>query len=115
MRQVREGLLPLLDAIEDEAAPWLLLEPTAGQGRSLRAGVADLAPYLEALDMQPQAGICLDTCHVFAAGAPLADEGGTTAPADRSVQVGGGGRPRPTPAHNSMAVRGAIKTRDPNH
>src|SRR5690606_14266203 len=67
LRQVREALLPMLDAIADEAAPWLLLEPTAGQGRSLRAGVDDLEAYLDALDHHPKAGICLDTCHVFAA------------------------------------------------
>ena len=51
MRQVREALLPILEAIEDDAAPWLLLEPTAGQGRSLCAGVEDLAAYLDALDL----------------------------------------------------------------
>ena len=56
MKQVREGLLPLLDAVADDAAPWLLLEPTAGQGRSLCAGVEDLAPYLDALDHHPKAG-----------------------------------------------------------
>ena len=70
MRQVRDGLLPLLDVVADDDAPWLLLEPTAGQGRSLCAGVDDLEPYLAALDFHPKAGICLDTCHVFAAGRP---------------------------------------------
>jgi len=49
MRQVREGLLPVLDALAGDS-PWLLLEPTAGQGRSLCAGVEDLAAYLDALD-----------------------------------------------------------------
>ncbi|HEY9564345.1 MAG TPA: deoxyribonuclease IV [Nocardioides sp.] len=114
MRQVREGLLPLLDAIEDEAAPWLLLEPTAGQGRSLCAGVEDLAPYLEALDMHPKAGICLDTCHVFAAGAPLDEEGGTAATVDRIVEIGGEGRLRLIHANDSMDVRGAFKDRHQN-
>ena len=79
MKQVREALLPVLDAIADDAAPWLLLEPTAGQGRSLCAGVEDIAPYLAALDHHPKAGICLDTCHVFAAGAPLDEPGGEAA------------------------------------
>ncbi|NYG58003.1 deoxyribonuclease-4 [Nocardioides daedukensis] len=114
MRQVREGLLPLLDAIEDEAAPWLLLEPTAGQGRSLCAGVEDLAPYLEALDMHPKAGICLDTCHVFAAGAPLDEEGGTAATVDQIVEIGGEGRLRLIHANDSMDVRGAFKDRHQN-
>jgi deoxyribonuclease-4 len=111
MRQVREGLLPLLEAIEDEAAPWLLLEPTAGQGRSLCAGVEDLAPYLDALDHHPKAGICLDTCHVFAAGAPLDEPGGATATVDRIVEIAGPGRLRLVHANDSMDVRGAFKDR----
>jgi deoxyribonuclease IV len=111
MRQVREALLPMLDAIADDAAPWLLLEPTAGQGRSLCAGVEDLAPYLEALDFHPKAGICLDTCHVFAAGAPLDEPGGATATVDRVVEIGGPGRLRLIHANDSMDVRGAFKDR----
>ncbi|WP_244927564.1 deoxyribonuclease IV [Nocardioides sp. W7] len=112
MRQVREGLLPLLDALGDsEDSPWLLLEPTAGQGRSLCAGVEDLAPYLAALDDHPRAGICLDTCHVFAAGAPLDEPGGTTATVDRIVEIGGPGRLRLVHANDSMDVRGAFKDR----
>jgi deoxyribonuclease-4 len=110
MRQVREGLLPLLDTLGDDA-PWLLLEPTAGQGRSLCAGVEDLTAYLEALDLHPKAGICLDTCHVFAAGAPLDEPGGATATVDRIVEIGGPGRLRLIHANDSMDVRGAFKDR----
>lgn len=113
MRQVREGLLPLLDALGDDGSdgPWLLLEPTAGQGRSLCAGVEDLAPYLAALDHHPRAGVCLDTCHVFAAGAPLDEPGGTTATVDRLVEIAGPGRLRLVHANDSMDVRGAFKDR----
>lgn len=111
LRQVREGLLPILDLVADDTAPWLLLEPTAGQGRSLCAGVDDLGPYLAALDHHPKAGICLDTCHVFAAGAPLDEPGGTTATLDRLVEVAGPGRLRLVHANDSMDVRGAGKDR----
>jgi deoxyribonuclease IV len=111
MRQVREGLLPLLDAVAGDDAPWLLLEPTAGQGRSLCAGVEDLQAYLAALDFHPKAGICLDTCHVFAAGAPLDEPGGATATVDRVVEIGGPGRLRLIHANDSMDVRGAFKDR----
>jgi deoxyribonuclease-4 len=111
LRRVREGLLPLLDAVADDAAPWLLLEPTAGQGRSLCAGVDDLTAYLGALDHHPKAGICLDTCHVFAAGAPLDEPGGATATVDRIVEIGGPGRLRLIHANDSMDVRGALKDR----
>ncbi|HEY0775872.1 MAG TPA: deoxyribonuclease IV [Nocardioidaceae bacterium] len=111
MRQVREGLLPILETLGDDEAPWLLLEPTAGQGQSLCAGVEDLAAYLEALDFHPKAGICLDTCHVFAAGAPLDEPGGATATVDRIVEIGGPGRLRLIHANDSMDVRGAFKDR----
>jgi deoxyribonuclease-4 len=111
MKQVREALLPLLDTLGDDDAPWLLLEPTAGQGRSLCADVEDLTAYLAALDLHPRAGICLDTCHVFAAGAPLDQPGGATATVDRIVEIGGPGRLRLIHANDSMDVRGAFKDR----
>jgi deoxyribonuclease IV len=110
LRQVREGLLPVLDSVGTDG-PWLLLEPTAGQGRSLCAGVDELEPYLAALDEHPRVGICLDTCHVFAAGAPLDEPGGTTATVDRLVDIAGPGRLRLVHANDSMDVRGAFKDR----
>lgn len=109
-RQVREGLLPVLDTLGEDA-PWLLLEPTAGQGRSLCAGVDDLEPYLEALDRHPRVGICLDTCHVFAAGAPLDEPGGATATLDRLVEVAGEGRLRLVHANDSKDGRGSFRDR----
>lgn len=114
MHQVREGLLPVLETLGDSAddpGPWLLLEPTAGQGRSLCAGVDDLEAYLAALDFHPKAGICLDTCHVFAAGEPLDEPGGTTSTVDRIVEIGGPDRLRLVHANDSMDVRGAFKDR----
>ena len=111
LARVRQGLLPILDSIAGDDAPWLLLEPTAGQGRSLCAGVEDLAAYLQALDHHPKAGICLDTCHVFAAGAPLDEPGGATATVDRLVELGGRGRLRLIHANDSMDVRGASRDR----
>lgn len=110
LRQVREGLLPVLEGLGDQA-PWLLLEPTAGQGRSLCAGVEDLGPYLDALDRHPKVGICLDTCHVFAAGAPLDEPGGAARTVDRLVEIAGPGRLRLIHANDSLDVRGSLRDR----
>ncbi len=110
LAQVREGLLPVLDRLGDDD-PWLLLEPTAGQGRSLCAGVDDLAAYLDALDRHPKVGICLDTCHVFAAGAPLDEPGGASATLDRLVVVAGPDRLRLVHANDSLDVRGSMRDR----
>lgn len=75
LRRVSECLLPLLDEIGDRG-PDLLLEPMAGQGQMLCSALPDLGPYLAALDWHPRANICLDTCHLFAAGHDLAAQDG---------------------------------------
>lgn len=113
MKQVREALLPILEDLDDDG-PSLLLEPTAGQGRSLCAGIEDLVTYLGAVDLHPKAGVCLDTCHVFAAGEPLDEVGGATRAVDRIVEIGGPGRLRLVHANDSMDVRGAFKDRHQN-
>ncbi|MCW4354296.1 deoxyribonuclease IV [Hoyosella sp. YIM 151337] len=110
LRQVRKALLPMLDVLDDNS-PWLLLEPTAGQGQSLCSRVEELAPYLEALNFHPRAGICFDTCHFFAAGEPLDEPGGTTRALDRIVEIGGPDRLRLVHANDSMDVRGARRDR----
>ncbi len=71
-------LLPLLDELDD-GGPDLLIEPMAGQGQMLCSVVGDLGPYLEALRWHPRARLCLDVCHVFAAGHDLAADGGPAA------------------------------------
>ncbi|MDX6302113.1 MAG: deoxyribonuclease [Nocardioidaceae bacterium] len=113
MAQIRAGLLPVLDALDrlGGEGPSLLLEPTAGQGRSLCAGVEDLGPYLAALDQHPTVGICLDTCHLFAAGAPLDEPGGAAATLDRLVEVAGPERLRLVHANDSKDVRGSLRDR----
>ncbi|MGH3453329.1 MAG: deoxyribonuclease IV [Nocardioidaceae bacterium] len=105
MRQVRKGLLPLLEELDPDG-PRLLLEPTAGQGRSLCASVDDLGRYLDMLDRHPMAGICLDTCHVFAAGAPLDEPGGATGMLDQLVEVAGAERLGLVHANDSKDGRG---------
>lgn len=111
LRRVREGLLPVLETLDADNAPWLLLEPTAGQGRSLCAGVSDLAPYLAALDHHPRVGVCLDTCHVFAAGAPLDEPGGAGALLGELADVVGPGRLRLVHANDSQDPRGSARDR----
>ena len=49
----------------------VLLETTAGQGSCLGHRFEHLAYILERIDERERVGVCLDTCHVFAAGYPL--------------------------------------------
>ncbi|TXC93724.1 deoxyribonuclease IV [Streptomyces sp. ISID311] len=114
MAQVRERLRPLLDELTHPDDPWLLLEPTAGQGASLCAMAEDLGPYFDALDRHPRLGVCLDTCHAFAAGHDMAAPGGTKALLDELVEVTGEGRLKLIHANDSKDVAGAHKDRHEN-
>lgn len=51
-----------------EATPRLLLETTAGQGTGIGHTFEQLAAIMEEIDEKERIGICLDTCHIFAAG-----------------------------------------------
>lgn len=52
----------------------VLLETTAGQGSTLGHRFEHLATILDHMTHHDRLGVCLDTCHVFAAGYPLAPE-----------------------------------------
>jgi deoxyribonuclease-4 len=91
LRQTGEIVLPLLDKLGDDD-PDLLFEPMAGQGQMLCAHAGDLASYLSAVEYHPKAGVCLDTCHLFAAGHDLTADGGVTAMlAELDTAAGGAG------------------------
>lgn len=69
-----------LDAILSPRAPGagVLLEVTAGQGTALGASFEEIARILEGLSpaAKRRAGVCLDTCHAFAAGYDLSTAAG---------------------------------------
>jgi deoxyribonuclease-4 len=113
MRQVREHLLPLLDEIPADG-PDLLLEPMAGQGAMLCATVQDLGPYLDNLDRHPRAGVCLDTCHTFAAGHDLAAPGGVAKTLEALAATAGEGRLKLIHANDSKDACGSAKDRHEN-
>lgn len=72
MDQVAKGIqlaLARLPALKVQ----LLLETTAGQGRSIGHRFEHLAGIRKRLPSCPVA-VCMDTCHVFAAGYPLAPQ-----------------------------------------
>ncbi|MFE2549999.1 deoxyribonuclease IV [Streptomyces sp. NPDC059355] len=112
--QVREYMLPLLDELTHDDDPFLLLESTAGQGFSLCSRTWDFGPYFEALDHHPKLGICLDTCHVFAAGHDLAEPGGTKQTLDLLVDTVGEGRLKLIHANDSKEGVGSHKDRHAN-
>jgi deoxyribonuclease-4 len=107
-------MLPLLDELTHDDDPALLLEPTAGQGFSLCSLAEDLGPYFDVLERHPRLGVCLDTCHAFAAGHDMAAPGGMKLLLDELVATVGVGRLRLIHANDSKDVAGAHKDRHEN-
>ncbi|MCX4727104.1 deoxyribonuclease IV [Streptomyces sp. NPDC090052] len=114
LAQVRTHLLPLLDELTHDDDPFLLLESTAGQGSSLCSRTWDFGPYFEALDSHPRLGVCLDTCHIHAAGHDLAGPGGMDQTLDLLVDTVGEGRLKLIHANDSKEATGAHKDRHEN-
>ena len=110
LAQLHERLMPVLEELP-EHAPRLLIEPTAGGGRSLAATVEDLGPYLAALEQHPAVGICFDTCHAWAAGHDLSVPGGMTATLDALVETVGPGRLGLVHANDSLDTCGSTRDR----
>lgn len=74
-----DGIARALDAVHAAlpgASARVLLENTAGQGTVLGSRLEQLAAIVARVDAPERVGICLDTCHAFAAGYDLrSDEG----------------------------------------
>lgn len=54
----------------------ILLETTAGQGSSIGHDFSQLAQIIKGVENKQCVGVCLDTCHVFAAGYQIAISAG---------------------------------------
>ena len=112
-KQIKKGVMPILESLDNEA-PFLLLEPTAGQGQSLVKKLDDIIKYFDALAWHPKVGVCLDTCHVFAAGHDIKSKGGMTKTIDLLVDIAGAERIQLIHANDSMDVLGSLKDRHQN-
>jgi deoxyribonuclease-4 len=68
------ALPELISPLVDRADPAvrLLIEPTAGAGESMASTIGSTIEYLRAVNDE-RVGLCLDTCHLHAAGEDLAD------------------------------------------
>ncbi len=65
--RIIEGMLQVEDLIDDEGTR-LLLETTAGQGSTVGSTFEELAYIIEKTKDRLPVGVCIDTCHIFAAG-----------------------------------------------
>ncbi len=70
VQNVVEGINGIKDAMRSYPDVMLLLETVAGHGSEIGRQFATLGRIIAMIDpeIRPRVGICLDTCHVFAAG-----------------------------------------------
>lgn len=61
-------------AADPEGRVTICLETTAGQGTNLGYKFEQLAEIIDLVENKDRMGICLDTCHIFAAGYLIATE-----------------------------------------
>jgi len=67
IRQFASSLNEVHDSIPNNQA-LTLLETTAGQGTTLGRSFGEIAEIIERVEARERVGVCLDTCHIFAAG-----------------------------------------------
>lgn len=75
-----EGLAAIIDSLNqihrrtESLNAHLLLENTAGQGSNLGWQFEQLGTLIRGVEAPERLGVCIDTCHAFSAGYPLAPQ-----------------------------------------
>lgn len=73
LKRIIENLTKVEDLFQNVENPCtLLLEMTAGQGSTLGMTLEEIATILLPLSRRLPIGVCVDTCHIFAAGYNIA-------------------------------------------
>ena len=70
LERVAKGILETINSFP-EGKTRILLENTAGQGSTLGRSFEELSTLLHHIDAPTRVGICLDSCHLLAAGYDL--------------------------------------------
>ncbi|MBN8689150.1 MAG: deoxyribonuclease IV [Armatimonadetes bacterium] len=69
LKESAESLLWVFENSPDDV--MVLAETTAGQGSCLNSKFEEISEFFELCKGHPRLGVCLDTCHIFAAGYPI--------------------------------------------
>lgn len=78
LERIGEALREVLKATKKQTV-MILIENTAGQGTVLGAAFRHLGRIIELTGGHPRMGVCLDSCHLHAAGYDLTTDGGYAA------------------------------------
>jgi deoxyribonuclease-4 len=108
-----DGLTLIADAVRmafksrPRRKTMVLLEHTAGQGRTLGYRFEHLAAIIDRLDGSPRAGVCLDTCHLVASGYDITSDVGYEETVSRFASIVGLDRLRVFHANDSKRPCGS--------
>jgi deoxyribonuclease-4 len=92
----------------------LLIEATAGQGSALGHSFEQLRTLIERARVPERLGVCLDTCHLFAAGYDLRSAVAVRATLEEFDRVVGLGRLRAFHLNDSLGALGSRRDRHAN-
>jgi deoxyribonuclease-4 len=85
----------------------LLLETTAGQGTCLGGSFEELAALLESVQYPERTAVCVDTCHIFAAGYDFTTPEGYATTFDRLLELLGRDRIKAFHLNDSKGAAGS--------
>jgi len=94
-------------ALEASRSVEILVENTAGQGKGIGWRFEHLASILERAGGGERLGVCVDTCHAFAAGYALSSAGEAAALFDEIDGILGRGRVRALHVNDAKSARGS--------
>jgi deoxyribonuclease IV len=109
LARAAEGLLQVV--AESPESVTVLAETTAGQGTVLNHRFESLARLIELCGGHSRVGVCLDTCHVFAAGYDVRTQADLAAMLDEFDRIVGLERLRAIHANDSKHPLGSRKDR----
>jgi deoxyribonuclease IV len=108
-----EAVARAAEAVREVASlggPPVLLELTAGGAGAVASTIPQAAELLAAVD-HPRVGLCLDTCHLLAAGYPLDDPDRARTPLDELRDLDLAGRLGLVHANDARDPRGSRRDR----
>ena len=112
LERVVEGMKPVLERCSETT--WLLMENSAGTGATIGRSIEELALIFDRLDGHPRLGVCLDSCHLYASGYDVTDEGALDAVLDEVDSSIGLDRLRALHVNDSETPLGSNRDRHAN-
>ncbi len=74
LQSIADGINHALEALNPHNKTMILLETMAGQGSTLCSTFEEIATIRSLINKKNHVGVCVDTCHIFAAGYDLRTE-----------------------------------------